>query len=98
MAAHKKIFAVHPGDILKTEFMEPLGISAYRMAKELHISAPRMNDVVRGKRSITADTAIRLGRFFGTSPQMWLNLQNDYDLRLASSSEHKEVRPLHKVA
>lgn len=98
MPVPKKIFAIHPGDILKTEFMEPLGITPYRLAKELHISAPRMNDVVRGKRSITADTAIRLGRFFGTSPQMWLNLQNDYDLRLASSKEHREVKPLHKVA
>ena len=85
MAARKKIFAIHPGDILRTEFMEPLGITAYRLAKELHVSAPRINDLVRGKRSITADTAIRLGKFFGTSPQMWLNLQNDYDLRLAGS-------------
>lgn len=98
MAARKKVFAIHPGDILRTEFMEPLGITAYRLAKELHVSAPRINDLVRGKRSITADTAIRLGKFFGTSPQMWLNLQNDYDLRLADSREHNEVKPLHHAA
>ncbi|HEU4983778.1 MAG TPA: HigA family addiction module antitoxin [Acidobacteriaceae bacterium] len=98
MAAHNKVFAIHPGDILRTEFMEPLGITAYRLAKELHVSAPRINDLVRGKRSITADTAIRLGKFFGTSPQMWLNLQNDYDLRLAGSRGHKEVKPLHRAA
>jgi addiction module HigA family antidote len=99
MASRKTIFAVHPGEILKTEFMQPLGITAYRLAKQLHVSVPRMNDVVRGKRSISADTAIRLGRFFGTSAQMWLNLQNDYDLRLASgSAAHKEVRPLRKTA
>jgi addiction module HigA family antidote len=98
MGSRKAIFAVHPGEILRTEFMEPFGISAYRLAK-LHVSAPRMNDVVRGKRSISADTAIRLGKFFGTSAQMWLNLQNDYDLRLASgSAAHKEVKPLRKIA
>jgi addiction module HigA family antidote len=99
MASRKTIFAIHPGDILRTEFMEPLGITAYRLAKDLHVSAPRMNDVVRGKRSISADTAIRLGKFFGTSAQMWLNLQNDYDLRLASgSAAYKEVKPLRKTA
>ena len=99
MASRKTIFAIHPGNILRTEFMEPLGITAYRLAKDLHVSAPRMNDVVRGKRSISADTAIRLGKFFGTSAQMWLNLQNDYDLRLASgSAAYKEVKPLRKTA
>jgi addiction module HigA family antidote len=99
MSTRKAIFAVHPGEILRTEFMEPLGFTAYRLAKELHVSAPRMNDVVRGKRSISADTAIRLAKFFGTSARMWLNLQNDFDLRLASgSAAHKEVKPLKKTA
>ncbi len=99
MSTRKPVFAVHPGEILRTEFMEPLGITAYRLAKELHVSAPRMNDVVRGKRAISADTALRLGKFFGTSAQMWLNLQNDYDLRLAScSTAYKEVKPLKKTA
>lgn len=99
MSTRKTIFAVHPGEILRTEFMEPLRITAYRLAKELHVSAPRMNDVVRGKRSISADTAIRLAKFFGTSAQMWLNLQNDYDLRLASAgAADKEVKPLRKTA
>lgn len=98
MPTHKKIFAIHPGEILRTEFMEPLGISAYRLARELHVSAPRVNDIVRGKRAISADTAIRLGKFFGTSAQMWLNLQNDYDLRMAASNLHREVKPLRKAA
>lgn len=99
MIVRKPTFAVHPGEILRTEFMEPFGITAYRLAKELHVSAPRINDVVRGKRAISADTAIRLGKFFGTSAQMWLNLQNDYDLRLASGSGvYKEVKPLKKTA
>lgn len=99
MSTRKRIFAIHPGDILRTEFMEPLGITAYRLAKELHVSAPRVNDIVRAKRAISADTAIRLGKFFGTSAQLWLNLQNDYDLRLASgAAAYKEVKPMKKTA
>ncbi|AEU35399.1 HigA family addiction module antitoxin [Granulicella mallensis] len=86
-------FAIHPGDILLTEFMEPLGLTAYRLAKDLHVSVPRMNDVVRGKRSISADTALRLGIYFGLPAQFWLNLQNDYDLRLAKSNALAKVQP-----
>ncbi|MBB5063785.1 HigA family addiction module antitoxin [Granulicella mallensis] len=86
-------FAIHPGDILLTEFMEPLGLTAYRLAKDLHVSVPRMNDVVRGKRSISADTALRLGIYFGLPAQFWLNLQNDYDLRLAKSTALAKVQP-----
>jgi addiction module HigA family antidote len=81
-----KVFAIHPGEILKEEFMTPLSLTAYRLAKELHVPAPRVNDIVRGKRSITADTAIRLGIYFGLPAQFWMNLQNDYDLRLAKSA------------
>jgi len=80
-----KPFAIHPGEILKEEFLVPLSLSAYRLAKELHVPVPRMNDIVRGKRSITADTAIRLGIYFGLPAQFWMNLQTDYDLRLAKS-------------
>jgi antitoxin HigA-1 len=86
-------FAIHPGDILLTEFMEPLGLSAYRLAKELHVPLPRINDVVRGKRSISADTAIRLGIYFGLPAQFWLNLQNDYDIRLARNAELARIKP-----
>jgi len=78
-------FAVHPGEILHSEFMEPLGLTAYRLAKELHVPLPRVNDIVRGKRSISADSALRLGAYFGLPAQFWLNLQNDYDLRLAGN-------------
>jgi antitoxin HigA-1 len=80
-------FSIHPGEILKTEFMEPLGLSSYRLAKDLHISAPRVNDLVRSKRAITADTAMRLGTYFGNSPQFWLGLQMDYDLWLAAKDK-----------
>jgi antitoxin HigA-1 len=86
-------FAIHPGDILRTEFMDPMGLSAYRLAKELHVPLPRINDVVRGKRSISAETALRLGIYFGLPAQFWLNLQNDYDIRLASTAELSKVKP-----
>jgi addiction module HigA family antidote len=84
MPRARKIFAVHPGEILKTEFMEPMGVSAYALAKAL--SFPGIYEVVRGDRAISADTAIRLGRYFGLPAQFWLNLQNDYDLRIAEGS------------
>src|SRR5882762_8088661 len=84
MARAKRIFAVHPGEILKTEFMEPMGVSAYALAKALNF--PGIYEVVRGDRAISADTALRLGRYFGLPAQFWLNLQNDYDLRIARSS------------
>lgn len=88
-----KPFAIHPGDILLTEFMEPLGITAYRLAKELNVPAPRVNDIVRGKRSITADTALRLGVYFGLPAQFWMNLQNEYDLRVATTSALSKIKP-----
>ena len=87
-----RIFAIHPGEILKTEFMEPMGVSAYALAKGLGF--PGIYDVVRGERAISADTAIRLGRYFGLPAQFWLNLQNDYDLRIAESTGvGKKIKP-----
>ncbi|MGB8011068.1 MAG: HigA family addiction module antitoxin [Terriglobales bacterium] len=92
MSRSKKIFAVHPGDILKTEFMDPMGVSAYALAKALNF--PGIYEVVRGDRAISADTAIRLGKYFGLPAQFWLNLQNDYDLRIAEGSGiGKGIRP-----
>lgn len=91
-----KTFAIHPGDILLTEFMEPLGLTSYRLAKHLQVPLPRVNDIVRGKRSITADTAVRLGIYFGLPAQFWLNLQNEYDIRLAQkalTTEFKKIKP-----
>ena len=73
--------------------MEPLGLTGYRLAKELHVPLPRINDVVRRKRSISADTALRLGIYFGLPAQFWLNLQNDYDIRLAKTRELTKVKP-----
>jgi addiction module HigA family antidote len=92
-------FSIHPGEILRTEFMEPLGLTAYRLAKELHISAPRVNDLVRCKRGITADTALRLSRYFGNSAQFWIGLQGGHDLWLASRSRSlNKVRPRQQAA
>ncbi len=92
-----KPFAIHPGEILYTEFMQPMGLTAYRVAKEIGVPLPRVNDVVLGKRSITADTALRFGIFFGLPAQFWLNLQNDYDLRLAATKDLTKIKP-HKAA
>lgn len=82
--ATSKVFAIHPGEILKTEFMEPMGLSAYQLAKSLDF--PGIYEVVRGERAVSADTAIRLGKYFNLPAQFWLNLQNDYDLRIAHAS------------
>jgi len=95
--AKSKPFAVHPGEILKTEFMEPMGVSAYALAKALGF--PGIYDVVRGDRAISADTAIRLGKYFGLPAQFWLNLQNDYDLRIAKrSGVGKGIKPRRAAA
>jgi addiction module HigA family antidote len=92
-------YSIHPGDILKTEFMEPLGLSSYRLAKELHVSAPRVNDLVLGKRSITANTAMRLGAYFGCSAQFWLNLQNKYDIWIAAKDKSlAKIKPRAQAA
>jgi addiction module HigA family antidote len=79
---NKNLPSIHPGEILLEEFLRPMGISQYRLAKDISVSPRRINEIVHGKRAITADTALRLGRFFGMSPQFWLNLQNRYDLEV----------------
>ena len=75
-----KLPPIHPGEILRDEFLSPLGISQYRLAKETRVPPRRINEIVRGMRSITANTALRLSAYFGTSEQFWLNLQSHYDL------------------
>jgi addiction module HigA family antidote len=78
----KKLPPVHPGEVLLEEFLEPLEISQYRLAKDISVPPRRINEIVHGKRSITADTALRLSRYFGTSEKFWLNLQTGYDLEV----------------
>jgi addiction module HigA family antidote len=76
----RKLKPVHPGEVLLNDFLEPLGLSQYRVAKALNVPPRRINEIVLGKRAITADTALRLARYFGTSDRFWLNLQDAYDL------------------
>ncbi len=76
----------HPGEILKEEFLDEMGISVYALSKAIAVPRSRMNDIVLGRRGITADTAVRLGKFFGTDPQSWINLQSHYDVVMAEST------------
>jgi antitoxin HigA-1 len=80
--ARRKLLPIHPGEILLEEFLSPLGVSQYRLAKETSVPPRRINEIVRGMRSISADTALRLARYFGTSERFWLNLQTRYDLEV----------------
>ena len=80
----EKLQPVHPGEVLLEEFLKPMGLSQNRLALDIGVHPRRINEIVLGKRSITADTALRLARYFGNSPQFWLGLQNDFDLDVAS--------------
>jgi len=92
---------IPPGEILLEDFLKPLGMSQYRLAIELKVPPRRINEIVHGTRAITADTALRLERFFGTSAQFWLNLQNDYDLRkmrrAGEPAQVGEITPLQRA-
>jgi addiction module HigA family antidote len=83
---------VHPGEILREEFLKPMGISAYELAKRLRVPAPRVNDIVLERRGISADTAIRLSRFFGTTEQFWLNLQGAYEISRVQAEHATEIQ------
>lgn len=96
MSPAKKMRPVHPGEVLREEFLMPLGMSAHVLAMELRVPAPRINEIVRERRSVTPDTALRLARYFGTTARFWLNLQTSYDLKVTErqvgSKIAKEVR------
>ncbi len=94
----KKLPPIHPGEILLDEFLKPMGISQYRLAKDISVPPRRINEIVHGTRSITADTALRLGLFFGMSPQFWLNLQSRYDLEVTEDRLESEVCVFHTGA
>ena len=87
----KTMSPIHPGETLREDFLKPLGLTANRLAMELMVPATRVNDIVRGKRTITADTALRLSRYFGTTPQFWMNLQANYDLERAEDMRGSEI-------
>jgi addiction module HigA family antidote len=88
---------IHPGETLLEDFLKPLGMSANRLALDLHVPVTRIDDIVRGRRSVTADTALRLARYFGASAQFWINLQGNYDLELtqvaAGGRIEEQVKP-----
>jgi len=102
MMKNNKLPPIHPGKILIEEFLKPMGLSQYRLAKDISVPPRRINEIVHGKRSISADTALRLGRFFGISPQFWLNLQTRFDLEvtedLLAERLEKEVQVLRSSA
>ncbi len=83
---------IHPGEVLREEFLKPMKITAYELAKQLHVPAPRINDIVLEKRGITADTAVRLARFFSTTEQFWMNLQASYEVRRARAQLARDLR------
>ncbi len=89
---------VHPGEVLVEEFLEPLGLSQYRLAKAIRVPLTRTAEICRGRRAVTADTALRLARFFGTSPKFWLGLPEDHDLEAAARAEIQEIEPHGRVA
>ena len=98
----RKLSPIHPGEVLVGDFLEPLGISQYRLAKDISVPARRINEIAHGTRSISADTALRLARFFGTSDRFWLNLQARYDLEVQrdhlGAKLEKEVRVLDRAS
>jgi addiction module HigA family antidote len=94
----KKMLApIHPGEILMEEFLKPLGVTQYKLAKDIHVPARRINEIVHGKRSITADTALRLSRYFNLSEQFWLNLQARYDLEVEKDKLNDRIKTEAKV-
>lgn len=93
----EKLKNIHPGEILNEEFLIPLGISAYRLAKEIFIPQTRVSEILKGNRRITADTALRLSKFFGNRPKFWLGLQNDYDLEEEIAKKEKELNDIKPI-
>ena len=87
----RRLPTVHPGTMLRDEFLTPMGISVYALAHAIKVPRSRTNDIVRGRRAITTDTAIRLGRYFGTTPEFWINLQARYDLDVADRTVRRRI-------
>ena len=85
---------VHPGEVLREEFLKPMGMSAYELAKRLHVPVPRVNDIVLERRGISADTAVRLSRFFGTTELFWLNLQSAYEISRVKAEHAAEIEKI----
>lgn len=93
----KKLPNIHPGEVLLEEFLEPMGISQYRLAKDLKIPQTRISEIVKRNRRISADTALRLGKYFGTSAKFWLGLQDDYDLEESENKLANELKAIPEI-
>jgi len=93
----RKMSPVHPGEILLEEFLNPMGITQYRLAKDINVPPRRINEIIHGKRAITANTALRLGKYFNMSPQFWINLQSHYDLEVETDNISDELESEVKV-
>jgi len=90
--SREKMSPIHPGEVLLEDFMKPMGISQYQLAKAMNVYPRKINEIIHGKRSVTADTALRLARFFGTSAEVWVSLQAHYDLEVAKDKLEKRVK------
>lgn len=93
----KKLPNIHPGEILAEEFLKPLGITAYKLAKDIGVPQTRISEILKENRRISADTALRLSKYFGTTPKFWLGLQDDYDLEEESSAKSKEIAAIEQM-
>lgn len=93
----RKLRNIHPGEILKEEFLEPLGITAYRLSKDTFIPQTRISEILKGRRRITADSALRFAKYFGTSAKFWLGLQDDYDLEEEGINKKRELDEIPKI-
>ena len=98
MSATKKLKNIHPGEVLLEEFLLPLGITAYRLCKDTDIPQTRISEIIKGNRRVTADTALRLSRYFGTTPKFWLGLQDDYDLEEEETFKEEELKNIKHYA
>ncbi len=91
----KRMAPLHPGEVLREEFLNPMGITPYRLARDIGVPPNRINAIVNEERAISADTALRLGRYFGTSAKVWIGLQADYDLEVADREHGKAIEQIH---
>ena len=91
VATGRRLSPVHPGAILRDDFLKPMDLSVFRLARDIKVSRPRMNEIVRGRRAVTVDTALRLARYFGTTPAYWLNLQARFDLDVAERTVRRRI-------
>lgn len=88
---------IHPGEVLKEEFLDPMDISVYRLSKDTGLSQTRLGQLVKGKRGMTAETAVKLGKFFGIAPEFWMNLQALYDIEEAQKQYRKDLKSIHSI-